>query len=780
MGELLPIEGIRAELAPALDRGPVVISSPTGSGKSTQVPRCLPGPVLVVEPRRVACRSLAQRVAELEATPLGQAVGYHVRDDRRISDETRIVFATPGIVLRSLDELRRYKTIILDEFHERSLEVDLLFALLRSRTERLVVMSATLEGDRVASALGGQHLRAQGRLHPVELVYRPDGVLLPTGQDLQPRLARALDDALKETGDVLVFLPGKAEIASAMQTLQGHSADLIPLHGGLSLTEQARAFAPAKRRKIILATNVAETSVTVPGIGVVVDSGLVRRTRYHYGRSYLTRTPIALDSAEQRRGRAGRTGPGVCIRLWSEAARLQPTTPPEIHRESLVPLVLAAAAAGAQPQPLPFLDVPKTHALDAAIGDLRALGAVDEIGAITRCGSELFGLPLDPGLGRLLVESRDTGAVQDAVDLVAALAVGRPLFTGPANDEDPLRQLPCDATAMIVAVRQGDRRTPGLSLPAVQEARSNARRLRKALQVPELADPRARVDRSALAQSAIGADPRCVYVARKRNKRIVFNNGGTEVSLARDSLVLRDGTPDAIAVLDTRGISDRHGRAQLLATCAMPLRLAQLKAAGLGQDRLRGVRVESGQVVATVERVYAKKVLDCHDSVPEGAMAREAIAELFVRGSLFRAERDEAALRLQSSALARRLLRRRMLVGLDETLIPEEPPELMDWVLRRLEDLGLQSGADLPLLSPQDLVPEALPYELQTRLEREFPLTIDLGDAVYRVEYDLGKRRAALHIIRGDRSKPPPRRFLPALGGFQVLIEAGGKMHLLR
>jgi ATP-dependent helicase HrpB len=317
LSDLLPIYSLRDSFAQALARGPVVLSSPTGSGKSTEVPRWCPGRVLVIEPRRIACRSLAARVAQREGCELGREVGYAVRDERVAGSATRILFATPGIALRDRALLEAADTLVLDEFHERNLEVDLLLALaLRARRSQLVVMSATLEGERVAAHVGGSHLAASGRSFPVDVRYLPGTHVLPDATDLAERVRRALLTAAGDPGDVLVFLPGKAEIEACAQLLRG-AYTLVPLHGGLTLEEQRRAFERTPQRKVVLATNVAETALTIDGIGVVIDSGLVRRTHYRDGRGFLALTAIAEDSAAQRTGRAGRTAAGVCYRLWS-------------------------------------------------------------------------------------------------------------------------------------------------------------------------------------------------------------------------------------------------------------------------------------------------------------------------------------------------------------------------------------------------------------------------------------------------------------------------------
>jgi len=567
MSTTLPIDAIRAAFEEKLPAGPVVVTSPTGSGKSTQIPRWCPGRVLVVEPRRVACKTLALRVAELEGCELGTDVGFHVRDHRVEQRSTRILFATPGVVLRRFDELERFETVVLDEFHERTLDVDLILALLRRRYHgRLVVMSATLRPGPLAAYLEGHHLHAEGRMFPVDVVHQSGDVMLPAGDHLRERVGRAVGRALDQhEGDVLVFLPGKGEIAGATDELAGRPGlEILPLHGGLSLDDQARVFRPASRRKVVLATNVAETSVTVPGIGVVIDSGLVRRTRYHRGRGFLTLTPIAADSAEQRAGRAGRTGPGACIRLWSERARLEASTPPEIRREALLPLVLAAAACGARTEDLRFLDPPQEYAVTAACDDGRALGALDEGGVITATGRDLFGLPLDPPLGRLLIEARGGDSLPDAIDLVSALAVGRPLFRGPPKHEDDrgLRAGGCDASALVAAVRRGEPGRHELAPAALSEARANAKRLRGALGLPAKADRDAPIDPKALGLTALAADPRAAHVARERRGRIYWSNGGTEIELGRESAAGLAENPKALVVYETRalGVGQRKTR----------------------------------------------------------------------------------------------------------------------------------------------------------------------------------------------------------------------------
>ncbi len=794
----LPIAALRAPFLEAISRQPVVVSSPTGSGKSTEIPRwCLahaPGArVLVVEPRRVACRSLAARVADLEGTKLGDSVGYVVRDDKTMSDPTRIVFATPGIVLRQPELLEGSATVILDEFHERTLDVDLLLALLvRRRTSGLVVMSATLDGDRVASHVGGVHLTAEGRAFPVDVRYLGRGDALPDAGELPTRVRDAVMGAAGDPGDILVFLPGKAEIEACRRVLDG-AFTIVPLHGGLSLDEQRRAFDGATRRKVILATNVAETSITIPGVGVVIDAGLVRLTRYVDGRGSLVLAPIADDAAAQRAGRAGRTAPGVAYRLWSQAASLAKATQPEIHRESLVPLVMSAAAWGEKPEELRLLDAPKPYALEAARADLRAWGVLADDGTLTDGGRGVFALPLDAFFGRFLVEARrdsagsaGASALEDAIDLVAALAVGRPMFLPgppPSDPPDDLRLAGCDLTALVRAVRIGRAPEHQLSSFALDEARRIRARLRAVhrLESAGRGDGRedAEVDRDALVRMAIAADSRVVHVARKRGHDVAFSNGGTELDLARESAVQNARDVDAIVVFASRAFGSGRA-ARLLVTCGTPVKMSVLArlAPNLGVDRLASVHVESGRVVAKVERVYAERVIAEREEVPTGDVAREGIAQLFLRGSIFRGgalatTRERLAMRTLAAQLAKR--------GHQAGLAWDEPaPTLEQWVARRLRELGVESGDDLAMLSAGDLTMPELPFETRSLLEREFPLVVDVGDATYHAEYDLDRSQVMLRKVKGSRATAPPLAYLPRFAGLRICVDGPRGVSVVR
>jgi ATP-dependent helicase HrpB len=771
----LPVDAVDGPFREALRAGPVVLTAPTGSGKSTRVPLwCAEerGPTLVVEPRRVACRSLARFVAAGRNTPLGAEIGYVVRHDDRAGPDARVVFVTPGIALRMLVQgaLDRFPAVVLDEFHERSLDIDLLLALLAERPAvRLVVMSATVAAERIARFLEGVHLHAEGRAFPVEVEYVGDP-LLPSDDDLGRRVAAAVDRMRVHEGDILVFLPGKGEIAECAAALAGlRDLDVLELHGELPAEGQDRAFDPGDRRRVILATNVAETSVTLPRIGVVIDSGLVRRTRYRGARGYLTLAAVAEDSAEQRRGRAGRLFPGRCLRLWGREAILEPTTPPEIHREALPTVVLAAAASGRRASGLRFLDPPRPHAIEAAECELAAMGAIDPEGRITPVGRDLAGLPVDPFLGRILVEARDTPVIADAIDLVATVAAAGRLFLPgprPADPADDLRAADCDAAARIAAVRRGEPARHRLHPQALAEARRIAGQLGRLLGAPEPRRDRG-TDREALARAILRAHPGAAFVPRRRKREICWANGrGEELALGRDTAVRED--VEAIAVVDTVAVDVRPNRGVRVVTCAIPCSAATLRAAGLGEIRVAKASVAGGRIVAELIRSHAGLVLERTEEVPRGAAARAAVVKLILDGAIFRgtlaAARDRVA--------ARNLWARLEGSG--------EPIDLEAWLADRVEALEVDSGEDLPLLRPDDFVIDDLPPDARARLDRHFPRAVSVGDARYAADYDPASMEITLVRVGGTRDTPPPPQYLPAWPGWRVLLKDRSRVRVVR
>ncbi|MFL5339023.1 MAG: ATP-dependent RNA helicase [Gemmataceae bacterium] len=446
----LPIDAVVPELLAALRRGPsAVLQAPTGAGKTSRVPPALldagiAGRVFVLQPRRLAARAAARRIAAERRGRVGEEVGYQVRFDKQWGRNTRIVCVTPGVLLRLLHDdpfLESAAAVVFDEFHERGLESDLALGLVRLvqqnvRPElKIIAMSATLAAESVAAYLGGcPVVTSLGRSFPVQISYEPK----PEQTPWPAAVARAVERLLARTGgDVLAFLPGLGEIRQAAAELAHLDAAVLPLHGDLPAEEQDAALFPQSRRRVVLATNVAETSVTVEGITGVVDSGLARIMRFDpaVGLDRLELGPISQASADQRAGRAGRTQPGECIRLWSELnqrARAEQTEP-EIRRVDLAGAVLHLLAFGETDiRRFPWLEPPKDAAVDQAMLLLRRLGAVDAAGA-TELGRLLSRLPVHPRLGRLLVEGQRLGDPERAAMAAALLAERDPFLRRPGR-----------------------------------------------------------------------------------------------------------------------------------------------------------------------------------------------------------------------------------------------------------------------------------------------------------------------------------------------------------
>ena len=443
----LPIDDALPRLTAALRAGSAaVVVAPPGAGKTTRVPLVLAQEpwaeakkIIVLEPRRLAARAAASRMAATLGEPVGATVGYRVRFGSKISRATRIEVVTEGVFTRMvLDDpsLDGVAAVLFDEFHERSLDADLGLALARDLQQglreelKLLVMSATIDGARIGKLLGGAPvIESTGRAFPVTTRY--------LGRDTQVLIERQVAEAAErslraEAGSVLVFLPGAAEIRRTETALRERVADpaidVVPLYGALEADVQDRAIAPAPpgRRKVVLATSIAETSLTIEGVRVVIDSGLARVPRYEpdVGLTRLETVRVSRASADQRRGRAGRTEPGICYRLWDEpqTASLEPATPPEILAADLTGFVLDLAHWGVtDPAALVFLDPPPAPAVKEARTLLDELGAIDRDGRITAEGRRLRQLPLPPRLARMVVDAADAGEARLAADIALLL-----------------------------------------------------------------------------------------------------------------------------------------------------------------------------------------------------------------------------------------------------------------------------------------------------------------------------------------------------------------------
>jgi ATP-dependent helicase HrpA len=432
----------------------VIVCGETGSGKTTQIPKILielgrgvAGMIGHTQPRRIAARSVAARIASELASPLGHAVGYKVRFSDHVSPDTYIKVMTDGILLAETQGdrwLRAYDTLIIDEAHERSLNIDFLLGyakeLLARRPDlKLIVTSATIDAERFSRHFGGAPvIEVSGRVYPVEVRYRPRSARGDDNdeQDLDDAILDAVDELAREPGggDILVFLPGEREIREAADALRGHppgGVEILPLYARLSFEEQQRVFHTGGTRRIVLATNVAETSLTVPGIRYVVDTGLARVNRYSFRNKVeqLQVEPVSQASANQRAGRCGRVAAGVCIRLYSEEdyrAR-PPYTDPEILRSSLAGVILRMKALGLPDvERFPFLDPPAPRMVADGYQLLAELGAVDEANALTGMGRRLARFPIDPRVARMIIAGGHEQCLAEILIIAAALEVGDP------------------------------------------------------------------------------------------------------------------------------------------------------------------------------------------------------------------------------------------------------------------------------------------------------------------------------------------------------------------
>ncbi len=462
----LPVVQRRGDIAAALrEHQVIVVCGDTGSGKSTQLPKiCLElgrgvtGLIGHTQPRRIAARALATRLSDELHSPPGRAVGFKIRFTDTTRPDSFVKLMTDGILLaetRHDRDLLQYDTLIIDEAHERSLNIDFLLGYLRRLLPRrpdlkVIVTSATIDPQRFAehfAAPGGRPapiVTVEGRMYPVEVRYRPtrsdDGTEGAEDADATTAILDAVDELTADgPGDMLVFLPTQRDILETSRALRGRMApggprramEILPLYARLSVAEQNRVFAPARGRRIVLATNVAETSLTVPGIRYVIDTGTARISRYS-PRAKVQRLPIeaiSQASAEQRKGRCGRVGPGVCVRLYDEAdlQQREAFTPPEIVRCNLAAVILQMKALRlGELADFPFIDPPRQAAIRDGYQTLHEIGAIDERQQLTDLGRQLARLPVDPRLGRMLLAARDANVLAEVLVIVAALSAQDP------------------------------------------------------------------------------------------------------------------------------------------------------------------------------------------------------------------------------------------------------------------------------------------------------------------------------------------------------------------
>jgi len=621
----LPIDPHVARIAETLRSArALVLTAPPGSGKTTRVPPALvpDGPVFLLQPRRVAARSIARRIAEENRWTLGAEVGFQVRFERRFSKDTRLLVATEGVLTRRLQSdplLSGFRTIVLDEFHERSLHADLALALARqawrARPElRVVVMSATLEAAPVSRFLDDcPVIEIDARPHPVEVRYEP-----------RASVAEAVRAALSRPGGhVLCFLAGAPEIRRAQSELGSVAGALVlPLHGTLSPEEQDRALAPSTQRKVILATNVAETSLTVEGVTDVIDGGQHKVLRYDPERALdrLELERIPADAAAQRAGRAGRTGPGRVLRLWDERDRLRPSREPEIERVDLAPPALEVLAWGGDPRAFEWFEAPAPDRLASALALLERLGASAN-GRLTRDGEAMQRLPLHPRIARVLLSA---GGGARAAAACAVLAEGwRPAAAGdaPTTDSD------------VLSAADRIRDAP----PGVRDA---ARELSRIAADSGLAAADAEADERLLRALLAGFPDR---VARRRepgSPRLGLS-AGTGARLGRESGV-REGEL-LLALEITGGVAGVQG--EPLVRTASRVERAWLE--GVRSETVHRFDEASGSVRAVLRDSYDALVLGERPVAADPEQAAGLLAEALERRGLGEAgERLQRRLRL--------------------------------------------------------------------------------------------------------------------------------------
>jgi ATP-dependent helicase HrpB len=762
----LPIDDVLPEICAVLARGaPLVLEAPPGAGKTTRVPWAIhelftEGEVIVAEPRRLAARLTAARVASERGVRLGDTVGYSVRFEDVSGPKTRIRYVTEGVLLRRLlaePELPGVGQVVLDEFHERSLLTDLLLVLLTRLRQRrpdlgLTVMSATLDAEPVARLLGAERVRSVGRAFPLTIEH----LTAVDDRPLEKQIVSAVRTATADdAGDVLVFLPGSADIRRALAALEPLAAErdllVLPLHGELPIAEQARAVEPATRRKVVLSTNVAETSVTIDGVTTVIDSGLARHASHSpwSGLPTLSTAKVSRASAAQRAGRAGRTREGRVLRLYTRGdfdSRREHELP-EIARADLSEALLALAGAGiTEPEALSWLTPPPEAALSAARDLLRWLGAVSSEGEISRLGRRLLDIPLHPRLARVVTRGEELGVAGEA-SLAAALLAERDIRSdarlrmGPGTKKELGASGPCDvlelmarfAEAEAVNFRPDGVRRAGLDVRTVQAVATTYRKLSGSgsrrgprPSAPEELD--AAVRRAILS----GFPDRVGKRRRVGHPEIVLSQGGS-AKLAETSVVHEGELVVAVAADEQSAPGARAQGAIRLAT--------SIESNWLLEDF--GERIEMRDELvwsADAERVERREGMAFGAVLLDEARSVAAPSPEASRMLLEAAKARGVLATLASDGLGRLVTRLSLLrVHFPEAGLPEVSTTLDDETAARL-CAGLVSFAELRERDPAQPLRQSLGSVGERLLATETPDTFKLpGGRNAEIHYEAGK-----------------------------------------
>jgi ATP-dependent helicase HrpB len=668
--EPLPVDAAVGDVRAALaSHRAVVVTAAPGAGKTTRIPPALvgDGKVVLLQPRRVAARAIARRIAEERGWTIGEEVGWHIRFERRCGPATLLVVATEGILtgyLLSDPLLSGVRTVVLDEFHERSIHADLGLALARhawrARDDlRIVVMSATIDASAIAEYLDGcPVIEVHGRQHPLEIEYAPG----------EPLHDRAWVEARRTNSAVLAFLPGAAEIRRAQDRIDalrvGSGIDVVTLHGSLENDAQDAALRPSGRPRIVLATNIAETTLTVPDVTVVVDSGLQKTARYDAERAIdsLELERVPADSADQRAGRAARLGPGRAVRLWDWRDRLRPHREPDIARVDLAGPVLDLVASGADPRSFEWLTPPGEERIAAALDLLARLGAVER-GQLTPLGRVLQRLPLHPRLARILVEAR--GAREAAL---ACAQIGE-RHALPPHPRATTCDLVTDERALAAALPHAAR--------VAREIEAAARRLLGEGGAEHVTDEQLR--RAVLA----GYPDRVARRREPRSPRVLLASG-TGAVLGSESGVVEGEYLVALDVQSTAGPEPR-----IRSAC----RVEREWLAATDLDVVHTLDAR-GVVRAEEQERYGALVLEARPTRPD-----QSAASSILRDALLDGPRDDAAVHLlRRASFAGRVVDFAALV--DTAVVG----------CARLGDVDLAAAlpraiaADLPRLAPERLV----------------------------------------------------------------------------
>ena len=723
----LPVTDALPALTALLDGGSNgVLVAPPGAGKTTLVPLALlDAPwrgdqrIVMLEPRRLATRAAATRMASLLGEPVGRTVGFRTRLDSAVSAETRIEVITEGLLVRRLQSdpgLDGIAAVILDEIHERSLESDLALAfclnlqrMLRPEL-RLLAMSATADGARLAPLMQAEIVESAGRMFPVDVRHNPRDIATP--RDLPDALARAVRAALADhSGDILAFLPGMAEIRRAQAALEGCGALVLPLHGELPQAEQDRALRPAETRRVVLATSIAETSLTVPGVRIVVDGGWRRAPRLDpaTGLTRLATMRISRAAADQRAGRSGREGPGVAIRLWSPNLHrgLPAFDRPEMLEAELSSLALDCAAWGTPPHDLAFQDRPPAGALAAANALLTELGALNAAGQITPTGQRMATLGAHPRLAAMMLAAETPGEAARAADIAALL-----------EERDPMRGLeaPADITTRLMAIEDGD---PMADRGVLSRIRRAAGQYRRRMRIAN--DIRGEGDPGRLLAAAFPD-----RIAQRRGEPGSFRlsgGGGARLPKTDD---LANANLLAVASMEVKAAA-RIKLAAKLDPDNLPLALE----ARVTEQVERGFDPVSGTVLARRRRRLGMLILSDRTVPADPADVAASLAEAVAADGLRPLPWTDAARHLQ------------IRVGLMRGVDPKgDWPDLndetltgsvADWLAPHLG--GMTRLTDLERLDLHSILRNTLAWAQADRLDKELPTHLALPGGRAAVDY---------------------------------------------